>query len=48
MAKMEIKMDNYQDKELVSIIMLSYGDSTHFIETVKSVLVLTDQRWELM
>lgn len=31
------------DKGLVSIIMLSHGDSTHIVETVKSILAQTYQ-----
>ena len=38
-------MDNYQDKGLVSIIMLSHGDSTHIVETVKSILAQTYQNY---
>ena len=39
-AKMEINiMEEHQDKGLVSIIVLSHGDSTHIVETVKSILV---------
>jgi len=45
---MEIKMEKYQDKGLVSIIMLSHGDSTHVVETVKSILAQTYQNWELL
>ena len=41
-------MVKYQDKGLVSIIMLSHGDSTHVVETVKSVLSQTYQNWELL
>ena len=41
-------MEKYQDKGLVSIIMLSYGDSTHVVETVKSILAQTYQNWELL
>ena len=41
-------MENYQDKGLVSIIMLSHGDSTHVVETVKSILAQTYQNWELL
>ena len=36
-------MDNFCDKGLVSIIMLSHGDSTHVVETVKSIFVQTFQ-----
>ena len=36
-------MVKYQDKGLVSIIMLSHGDSTHIVETVKSILAQTYQ-----
>ena len=39
-----MKMGN----ELVSIIMLSHGDSTHIVETVKSILAQTYQNWELL
>ena len=41
-------MDNFCDKGLVSIIMLSHGDSTHVVETVKSILAQTYQNWELL
>ena len=41
-------MDHFFDKGLVSIIMLSYGDSTHVVETVKSILAQTYQNWELL
>ena len=41
-------MDTSIDKGLVSIIMLSHGDRTHIIETVKSVLAQTYQNWELL
>ena len=41
-------MDNFFDKGLVSIIMLSHGDSTHVVETVKSILAQTYQNWELL
>ena len=36
------------DKGLVSIIMLSHGDGTHVVETVKSILAQTYQNWELL
>ena len=36
-------MEKYQDKGLVSVIMLSHGDSTHIVETVKSILAQTYQ-----
>ena len=36
-------MDNFCDKGLVSIIMLSHGDSTYIVETVKSILAQTYQ-----
>ena len=36
-------MDHFFDKGLVSIIMLSHGDSTHVVETVKSILAQTYQ-----
>ena len=36
------------DNGLVSIIMLSHGDSTYSVETVKSVLAQTYQNWELL
>ena len=36
-------MDISIDKGLVSIIMLSHGDSTHIVETVKSILAQTYQ-----
>ena len=41
-------MDHFFDKGLVSIIMLSHGDSTHVVETVKSILAQTYQNWELL
>ncbi len=41
-------MEEHQDKGLVSIIMLSHGDGTHIIETVKSILAQTYQNWELL
>ncbi len=41
-------MDHFFDKGLVSIIMLSHGDSTHIVETVKSILAQTYQNWELL
>ena len=41
-------MDTSIDKGLVSIIMLSHGDSTHIVETVKSILAQTYQNWELL
>ena len=41
-------MNHLFDKGLVSIIMLSHGDSTHIVETVKSVLAQTYQNWELL
>ena len=34
--------------DLVSIIMLSHGDCTHVVETVRSVLAQTYQNWELL
>ena len=34
--------------DLVSIIMLSHGDGTHVVETVKSILAQTYQNWELL
>jgi glycosyltransferase involved in cell wall biosynthesis len=36
-------MDTSIDKGLVSIIMLSHGDSTYVVETVKSILSQTYQ-----
>jgi len=36
-------MDSFCDKGLVSIIMLSHGDSTYIVETVKSILAQTYQ-----
>lgn len=36
-------MDYFFDKGLVSIIMLSHGDGTNVVETVKSVLSQTYQ-----
>ena len=41
-------MDNYQDKGLVSIIMLSHGDGTYIVDSVKSILAQTYQNWELL
>ena len=41
-------MEKYQDKGLVSIIMLSHGDGTYVVETVRSVLAQTYQNWELL
>ena len=41
-------MDHFFDKGLVSIIMLSHGNSTHIVETVKSILAQTYQNWELL
>ena len=41
-------MDNYQDKGLVSIIMLSHGDGTYVVDSVKSILAQTYQNWELL
>ena len=41
-------MDTSIDRGLVSIIMLSHGDSTHIVETVKSILAQTYQNWELL
>lgn len=41
-------MDNFCDKGLVSIIMLSHGDSTYVVETVKSILAQAYQNWELL
>ena len=41
-------MDNYQDKGLVSIIMLSHGDGAYVIDSVKSILSQTYQNWELL
>ena len=35
--------DHFFDKGLVSIIMLSHGDSTYVVETAKSVLAQTYQ-----
>ena len=43
-----INMKDCCDKDLVSIIMLSHGDSTHIVETVKSILEQTYQNWELL
>jgi glycosyltransferase involved in cell wall biosynthesis len=34
-------MDHFFDKGLVSIIMLSHGDGTYVVETVRSVLAQT-------
>jgi len=36
-------MKDFCDKDLVSIIMLSHGSSTHVVETVKSILAQTYQ-----
>ena len=36
-------MDNYQDKGLVSIIMLSHGDGSYVVDSVKSILAQTYQ-----
>lgn len=36
-------MDNYQDKGLVSIIMLSHDDGTYVVNSVKSILSQTYQ-----
>lgn len=36
-------MDNYQDKGLVSIIMLSHGDGSYVVDSVKSILSQTYQ-----
>ena len=36
-------MDNYQDKGLVSIIMLSHDDGTYVVDSVKSILSQTYQ-----
>ena len=41
-------MKDFCDKDLVSIIMLSHGSSTHVVETVKSILAQTYQNWELL
>ena len=41
-------MDTSIDRGLVSIIMLLHGDSTHIVETVKSILAQTYQNWELL
>ena len=41
-------MKDFRDNGLVSIIMLSHGDSTYIVETVKSVLAQTYQNWELL
>lgn len=41
-------VNHFFDKGLVSIIMLSHGDSTYVVETVKSVLAQTYQNWELL
>lgn len=41
-------MDNYQDKGLVSIIMLSHGDGSYVVDSVKSILAQTYQNWELL
>ena len=41
-------MDKYQDKGLVSIIMLSHGDGTYVVDSVKSILAQTYQNWELL
>ena len=36
-------MKDFCDKDLVSIIMLSHGSSTHVVETVKSIFVQSFQ-----
>lgn len=36
-------MEEVKDYGLASIIMLSHGDSTHVVETVKSILAQTYQ-----
>ncbi len=41
-------MVEYQDKGLVSIIMLSHGDGTNIVETVNSILAQTYQNWEML
>ena len=41
-------MDKYQDKGLVSIIMLSHGDGAYVVDSVKSILAQTYQNWELL
>ena len=41
-------MDTSIDKGLVSIIMLSHGDGTYVVETVRSVMAQTYQNWELL
>ena len=41
-------MKDFRDNGSVSIIMLSHGDSTYVVETVKSVLAQTYQNWELL
>ena len=41
-------MDTSIDKGLVSIIMLSHGDGTYVVDSVKSILSQTYQNWELL
>ena len=41
----EEQRDMKMGGDLVSIIMLSHGDSTHIVETVRSVLAQTYQNW---
>ena len=41
-------MEKYQDKGLVSIIMLSHGDGSYVVDSVKSILAQTYQNWELL
>jgi hypothetical protein len=45
---MEIKMVKYQDRGLVSVIMLSHGDGSYVVDSVKSILAQTYQNWELL
>ena len=44
----EEQRDMKMGGDLVSIIMLSHGDSTHIVETVRSILAQTFQNWELL
>jgi len=41
-------MKEVKDYGQASIIMLSHGDGTHVVETVKSILAQTYQNWELL
>ena len=41
-------MVKYQDRGLVSVIMLSHGDGSYVVDSVKSILAQTYQNWELL